>query len=170
LIFVCHDVGGLLVKQTCLLSIGPDFGSFHHRLCGISFLATPHHGSRDDWEKIFGPFHRDKPTDPEWEYGIEHMNFINEQFSREFGKIPVVSLCETQPVRISGKKTLLVTEHNARLDCSRECFQRLDANHHNMCKYESPDSQNYQVVRELLATLLPDVSLFDWPLSAAMQR
>jgi hypothetical protein len=106
-------MGGLVVKLACLFSIhiGP-FGHFHYRLCGMSFLATPHHGSRDDWKKIFEPFHRDKRNDRELELEYGTMNSSIERFE----KMPVVSLGETQPVRISGKKTLLVTEHNVRLD------------------------------------------------------
>ncbi|KAF8855240.1 hypothetical protein BDZ45DRAFT_553210, partial [Acephala macrosclerotiorum] len=48
IIFICHSMGGLVVKKALILASGPDrdrFGNIHESTFGIMFLATPHRGS-----------------------------------------------------------------------------------------------------------------------------
>jgi hypothetical protein len=121
------------------------------------FLATPHHGSDKDLERLLESRHWGKESyRGEYMADVQLMGHINRRFEEVCQNFQLSSLCETQPVRISGKKIVLVEERNARLGSLHEHFYRLDANHDNMCKYESPGSVNYFKMYDALATLLSD--------------
>jgi hypothetical protein len=159
MILVCHGVGGLVAKVAYLELIARPthrFARLHHRLRGILFLATPHRGSHGDLEKLLELCHQGMPFNQDFKSGAHMIASINRRFARLCMDLPVVSLCETQPVNVSGKNIFFVEERNAHLGPPNEYLGRLDADHHNMCKYESPDSRNYQLVRISLAHLLTE--------------
>jgi hypothetical protein len=120
------------------------------------FLATPHDGSSRDWNNLLETCHHGKLSWQDAKFVSREMCTITEGFTEVSKNLRLHSLCETQPVRVFGKKTIIVDGSHARhmLDCVD--FTLLDANHHNICKYESPNSQNYQLVRELLAKFILD--------------
>jgi hypothetical protein len=152
LIFVCHGLGGQIAKLAYLESARstPPYARLRHRLSGILFFATPHDGSSRDWNNLLETCHHGKLSSPDAKFVAREMCTITERFTEVSKHLRLHSLCETQPVRIFGKKTIIVDGSHAKhmLDCVD--FTLLDANHHNICKYESPNSQNYQHVRELL--------------------
>jgi hypothetical protein len=152
-------VGGLIAKLAYMESMAhPTNPSvrLHRRLRGIAFLATPHRGDDEDWGRLLTSCHGGKLSHQECFSVARELNDINERFAIACGNLPLISLCERQPVTISGQNAILVTERNARLGLTNESFDRLVANHHNVCKYESPRSWNYRLVRNSLASLLAD--------------
>ncbi|EON63739.1 hypothetical protein W97_02967 [Coniosporium apollinis CBS 100218] len=47
IIFICHSMGGIVVKRALILAVldAPEYDSIRSAVTGILFLGTPHHGS-----------------------------------------------------------------------------------------------------------------------------
>ena len=65
----------------------------------------------------------------------------------------VVSFFETQATAIGTAKVLVVEKDSATLGYGGEISMSLDANHHNIVKYETREDPSYEIVRDMLLSL-----------------
>lgn len=107
------------------------------------FLATPHRGvSRGIVLKLFS----------------QVIHESNEDFRRlaqdRLNSLRLYSFYEGRPSKsgIGESSSFVVEKMNAILELSGERVSLMDADHMNMSKFESRDSQNYRLVRNALAS------------------
>ena len=123
------------------------------------FLGTPHHGSNlaKNLNKVLGatiigpsPKHYIADLD-ENSTAIED---LNEQFRDAPSGLQIASFYETRYTTKGMMKLMVVDKKSSILGCRGEVPQPLDADHHNLCKYDSPDDSNYLKVRNVLESFI----------------
>ncbi|KAH8881349.1 hypothetical protein GQ53DRAFT_848361 [Thozetella sp. PMI_491] len=164
LIFVCHSMGGLVVKEACIKGSGrPQFKPIIDAVEAIVFLATPHRGAQvaQLLNKILQSviitntkqYVSDLlPTSSVLENQAESFRHIAHKFK-------IMSFYETQPTAIGFKNTkiMLLGKETSVLGYPDEISRGLDADHHNVCKYNSPKDPNYIIVRGALRILMKNI-------------
>jgi len=159
IIFVVHSMGGLVAKQSYILGRNdPQYMDVIDNLCSIVFLATPHRGS--DFSSILNRIlsisvfgHHPRPYVDELNRNSTSLETINEQFRNILRDLVVVSFFETQATAIGTAKVLVVEKDSATLGYGGEISMSLDANHHNIVKYETREDPSYEIVRDMLLSL-----------------
>ncbi|KAI9770636.1 MAG: hypothetical protein M1840_003228 [Geoglossum simile] len=158
IIFVTHSMGRLVVKKAYV--IGRSDGHYTEMLDkvhGIMFLSTPHQGSalahslNNLLTATLGT--SQKVYISELKAGSTSLQDLNEQFRGVCDSLQLVSLYETLPTRIAGLKKMIVGKDSGVLNYPKEISSPLNADHHTVCKYRSPDDENYVVVTNLLRQL-----------------
>jgi hypothetical protein len=160
LVFVCHSLGGLLVKQilrTAQDSTEADWKKVADSCVGILFLATPHSGSSlADLLKAFsGCFsspHVDKLLND-----TSDLDELNANFR---------SLCQNKQIQVTAyhemhkayKLATIVDAKSADPGVNASMPVPIDADHLNICKPSSRDSVLYLSIRRKLNSLMPNTS------------
>ncbi|KAK8009239.1 hypothetical protein PG991_011790, partial [Apiospora marii] len=158
IIFVVHSMGGLVVKKALILGYNDSqFKEILDAVRSVVFLATPHRGSGlaeilnrflqvsfHAPKKYVGDLQRNSP-------GIED---INEQFRHHASRLQIVSFFETMPSSLGLTKTIVVEKDSAVLGYSEEISAPLDADHHTVCKFASPQDPNYITVRNVIRSMV----------------
>lgn len=158
IIFVVHSMGGLVVKKAYLL--GQNDEEYQDIVCSISaiiFLATPHRGtnlaevlnrvltvSLQSPKNFIMDLNKSSPA----------LEELNEQFRHVALKMSIVSFYETLPTTIGPLKLMVLEKDSSILGYPKEVSKALNANHHDVCKFSSPDDSNYVSVRNALKTLV----------------
>ncbi len=133
-IFVCHSLGGIIVKEIIRCSaLGDASNDLVAKTIGIVFLGTPHAGA--DLAKL-GSFFRSKLTF-DLEGGSSYISGLRNWFSEfaEKSEISLSNYLETQ--RYGG--FIVVSEAAGALGCKNVKDILLDANHSNISKPNSPN-------------------------------
>jgi hypothetical protein len=118
-------------------------------LSGALFLATPHRGKSPEPFVWYSPLVQDLVP------GSQTIEFINEHFPRYCESLQLYSFYETLPMSwLRGEKSIVVPKTSAVLGYPREHAIALEADRFNMCKFDSPASSNYLLVRGALARLV----------------
>lgn len=125
----------------------------------VLFLSTPHRGTdlADILNKIlsssvFG--HSPKDYVNELTKKSPTIDELNEQFRHHAAKLQIFSFYETLTTTVGPLKTLILEKHSSVLGYSHETPQPLVANHHDVCKFSSPEDPNYQSVRGALRSIV----------------
>ncbi|KAK5125705.1 hypothetical protein LTR85_011979 [Meristemomyces frigidus] len=154
LILVCHSMGGLVAKQAYVLSRQlQQYERVGALLRSIFFLATPHRGAdlAETLSRILSISPGARPFVGDLHPNSEAIQSINENFPRYSDHLRLHSFYETQPMQLGLKKSLVVKKESAILGYRNERATYLDADHRNVCKFDSPNSSNYRAVRNALA-------------------
>ncbi|KAI0600589.1 hypothetical protein F4775DRAFT_544625 [Biscogniauxia sp. FL1348] len=157
IILVGHSMGGLVIKKAFILS--KDVPGFDGRIQCIFFLATPHRGS--DYASILNKiltisgvlsprkYIKDLTT------GSTSAQLINEAFGKFAHDLPIFSFYET----LAMGPGLIVQKHSAILGPGfrNERVQYINADHRNICKFESPDDPGYTTLKNAMTSATQDI-------------
>ncbi len=156
LAFVCHSLGGLLVKQV-LRSAG-DFGNpawkaIATRTKAIVFLSTPHSGADlASWIKYIGGLLRTTVSVEELEAHHPRLRELNLWYRSHVVDFDLATVvyCEKRP--IAG--ILVVNETTADPGIVGVIPIPVDEDHVSICKPASKDSQIYRRVKRLVEDIV----------------
>ena len=154
----------------------PQYESIVRAISAITFLATPHRGTNlaELLDRILRSFfHNSKPYISELAKNSFTLQKLNEQFRHVAPRLDIVSFYETQPTAIGLKSSRVVSKIDTKqsdsvlilekmilekdssvLGYPGETSRALAADHHNVCKYDSPRDPNYIAVRNALTSLV----------------
>lgn len=125
----------------------------------VLFLSTPHRGTdlADILNKVlsssmFG--HSPKDYVNELTKKSPTIDELNEQFRHHAAKLQIFSFYETLTTTVGPIKTLILEKHSSVLGYQHETPQPLVANHHDVCKFSSPEDPNYQSVKGALRSIV----------------
>ncbi|KAK3941809.1 NACHT and WD domain protein [Diplogelasinospora grovesii] len=164
LIFVVHSMGGLVVKEAYLHGQNnPEHESIIKSITAITFLATPHRGT--NLAKILNRILQSAVVTGPKQYITDlsrnspALQKLNEQFRHIAPRLDIVSFYETLPTAIGLKKArvMVVEKDSSVLGYPGETSKALDADHHGICKFESPLDPNYISVRNVLKSFISKI-------------
>ncbi|KAF4452601.1 P-loop containing nucleoside triphosphate hydrolase [Fusarium austroafricanum] len=164
IIFICHSLGGLVVKRALVMSKATNtYSSIKDATYGIAFFGTPHRGgNKVPLGSIAASIARIALRNPASSFmdALRKDSLFSEDliqdFRQQLSDYYILSFFETQPFKKYG---LIVDEKSATLGLpsDREKQIGLSGNHSDICKFESIDSDDYEQVRdniEELATMV----------------
>ncbi|KAI1661234.1 hypothetical protein F4813DRAFT_385767 [Daldinia decipiens] len=164
LIFVVHSMGGLIVKEAYMQGQNdPEYESIIKAISAITFLATPHRGTHlaETLNRILqtAMITNSKQYISDLAKNSFTLQKLNEQFRHIAPRLDIVSFYETQPTSITSKspRIMVLEKDSSVLGYPGETSKALDADHHGVCKYESPRDPNYITVRNVLKSLLSKI-------------
>ncbi|KAK0742615.1 hypothetical protein B0T18DRAFT_167385 [Schizothecium vesticola] len=169
LIFIAHSLGGLLVKQ-CLVKAKMDanFATLFSAVKGLVFFGVPHLGGKDKLlflgrvaqsalELMSGSASLSKKDESEFldaiTGGSPSSDTLTELFRGINSHCPIVSFYENKP---TGKFGIVVDEASAKIGLAGEYIIRLEANHSDMCRFDTTkeqDHESYLLVKKRVQTL-----------------
>ncbi|KAH7245282.1 hypothetical protein BKA59DRAFT_170735 [Fusarium tricinctum] len=160
LLFICHSLGGLIVKQALIMSSKKEsYQLIYESTRSIFFFGTPHRGSRtiggrarvtlvEHLAKVAGyavpPEIRDV-----LEPGSKELFAINDDYSDIIRDISVVNFYEGKTTE--GLSDLVVDFDSAIMQLPGEDKICLMRTHQELVRYDSPDDDTYITVVETLA-------------------
>ncbi|QDS77953.1 hypothetical protein FKW77_001558 [Venturia effusa] len=166
LIFICHSMGGLVVKQALVeLRLHepayPDIQSF---IKAIFFLSTPHRGSDvTEWAELLahlgefvtlrtiGGFRSDLIQSLRLQ--SDDLRTLSNNWRDQAGSIKILSFIET--VADSRVKKRVVDEHTGLLGFPGESYISMDnCNHSEVCRFPDALDQNYRNIKNELVALI----------------
>ncbi|CAK0785443.1 hypothetical protein CVIRNUC_008652 [Coccomyxa viridis] len=156
-VFVCHSMGGILVKEMLVKAMQPGAPGAHQRLRratrGLAFYATPHHGS---WLADVGWNLRFLGASPA--ASVVHLKRgpqqeeINRAISElhAAGDLEVLSFCESVPLSLVGvlPRMLVVPEETAFPGYGTTAT--VSADHIDACKPASPGDPAYALLERFI--------------------
>ncbi|KAI1772813.1 hypothetical protein F4818DRAFT_423988 [Hypoxylon cercidicola] len=164
LIFVAHSMGGLIVKEAYIQGQNdPEYESIIKAISAIIFLSTPHRGTHlaETLNRILQStmISNSKLYISELAKNSITLQRLNEQFRHIAPRLDIVSFYETQPTSILLNARVMVLEKDSSvLGYPGETSKALDADHHGVCKYTSPNDPNYITVRNVIISLLRKIA------------
>ncbi|KAF2435949.1 NACHT and WD domain protein [Tothia fuscella] len=164
LLFVVHSMGGLIIKEAYMQGQhDPNYEDIIRAISAITFLATPHRGT--NLAKVLNRILDSSMMSNSKAYVTElsrnsfTLQKLNEQFRHIAPKLDIVSFYEMQPTPIGLKsaRVLVLEKETSILGYPGETSTGMDADHHGVCKYESPRDPNYIMVRNVLKSLVSKI-------------
>lgn len=165
LIFVCHSLGGLLVKAALTRSRAKQNSVLDEpifaRTLGVIFVGTPHTGSALStraalFTSIISTFSGHSPANRHesmmGETGLDStITLATSKFAvlMDEKHFPIVSLFETNPTLTEAGPRTIVSPVT-RLHHPQESWDRLEGNHLSMCKFDTREESGYQRILGLL--------------------
>jgi hypothetical protein len=165
IIFICHGLGGLLVKKALLVASTKKSDRNEHLLdsflstYSILFFGTPHGTtSSRDWymferSKRFGRVKLASTSDPNLSgvYGDSQLaELVDRDFSVHAHKYRIFCFWEQKATLLGHEKTVLVNPNSAVSKVSELETFGIDANHSDMVKFGSEKAHGYNVVLDAL--------------------
>lgn len=158
----------------------PEYEAIIKAISGIAFLATPHRGTNlaELLDRILrsSVFTSSKRYISELGKNSFTLQKLNEQFRHIAPRLDIVSFYETQSTSIGFKSSRVVSKCCWRCSLSStkniqmilekdssvlgypgETSKALNADHHNVCKFDSPHDPNYISVRNALQSLVSKI-------------
>ncbi|KAI2784618.1 hypothetical protein F4815DRAFT_453629 [Daldinia loculata] len=159
LIFIVHSMGGLIIKEAYIQGQNdPEYQSIIKAISAIIFLATPHRGTylAETLNRILQTtiITNSKPYISDLVNNSFTLQRLNEQFRHIAPRLDIVSFYETQPTSVVFKRIMVVEKDSSILGYPGEISKPLNADHHGVCKYGSPNDPDYIAVRNVLKSLL----------------
>ncbi|KAL4897102.1 hypothetical protein BDV59DRAFT_198528 [Aspergillus ambiguus] len=167
IIFVCHSLGGLVVKRALSYSKNIQNERTEHirsiwvSTYGILFLGTPHLGSDiAKWgvllQNICSAVMPKRVMDTSSNLvnalrtNNETLQNINSLFAEDMGRYHIYYFHETLKTDVRGTRELIVDEASAAPHAEGVERMGIEANHRNMCKFEDEMSPGYEAVAAAL--------------------
>ncbi|KFY91850.1 hypothetical protein V500_04437 [Pseudogymnoascus sp. VKM F-4518 (FW-2643)] len=153
-------MGGLIVKEAYMQGQNdPIYEGIIKSISSMIFLSTPHRGTNlaETLNRILQVSFVTSPMQfiAELASGSQSLQKLNEQFRHVAPKLHIVSFYETRPTTMFKKTQMMVLEKDSSvLGYPGEISKPLDADHHGVCKYESPNDPRYIAVRNVLKSLV----------------
>ncbi|KAI1735199.1 hypothetical protein F4680DRAFT_453107 [Xylaria scruposa] len=171
LIFVCHSLGGLVVKRAIVHARSDEtYETIRTSIRGLAFFSTPHRGGNNvgygDTAARVARFVLGNPENTFMEALKGDSLFADsmaDDFRQRLLDFKIISFYETRPY---GNFGLVVNKHSATLGLpgSHEKQIALNANHRHMCKFESAEDPIYQQVEINLLEMIQDAASYrQWP-------
>ncbi|OKL63384.1 hypothetical protein UA08_01515 [Talaromyces atroroseus] len=167
IIFVCHSLGGLVVKRCMIACRSQENDKLRHlrsiyiSTFGILFLGTPHTGSDvAKWglllQKICSAVLPKKFMDssPQLIEALrsnnEVLQNINRLFNDFFSRFHIYFFHETRPLDLKGTREFVVDEASAAPDIEGAERMGIEADHNSMAKFEDDSSPGFEAVAEAI--------------------
>lgn len=158
IIFVVHSMGGLVVKKAYLLGqIDEEYQAIVGSISAVIFLATPHRGTNlaEILTKVLtASLQSPKTFIAELNRSSSALEELNEQFRHVAPRLSIVSFYETLPTSVGPMKLMVLEKESSILGYAKEVSRALNADHHTVCKYSSPEDSNYVSVCNVLKSLV----------------
>ncbi|KAK8872740.1 nacht and wd domain protein [Apiospora arundinis] len=171
IVVVAHSMGGLIFKRAYIQGQqNEEFQPIVASIRSVLFLSTPHRGTdlADTLNKIlsssiFG--HSSKDYINELTQNSPTIDELNESFRHYAGNLRIFSFYETLSTSIGPKSVKVLEKNSSTLGYPNETSQPLNADHHEVCKFASPNDPNYQsVIGALRSVVQPDCKEIDFRL------
>ncbi|KAI0521378.1 hypothetical protein F5B22DRAFT_571235 [Xylaria bambusicola] len=163
ILLIGHSMGGIVIKKAYILAQQDPTAHFlANRIQGMFFLATPHKGS--DSAKLLNNILRASTVLSSRQYiseifkGSPSLQTINDEFRMFTDNVQIWSFYETLKTRTSPATSVLIVDRDsAVLGYKGEKAQPLNADHRNICKFDSPKDPNYVTIRNSLSKAVEDL-------------
>ncbi len=163
IIWVCHSLGGILVKRALLYSNDlkasqhEDYRSLYVSTYGIVFLGTPHTGSDvATWGTILQSmsdavvprsfFQSESVLLKTLKRDNETLQNINNHFLDIYQRFKILMAHENHKTDLKGTRTLIVDANSAGPQLPGVTYYSIEATHSGMCKFESRNAPGYRTV------------------------
>ncbi|KAI0107919.1 NACHT and WD domain protein [Hypoxylon sp. NC0597] len=161
IILLGHSMGGLVIKKA--FNLARDIPDFRDRIKCIFFLATPHRGS--DYAAILNNIlalsgiMSSRPYITDLTTGSTSAKLINDDFGKYANELPIFSFYETLGMNLGVSSGLIVERSSAILGpgFKNERVQYLNANHRDICKFDSTDDPNYITLKNAICSAVEDL-------------
>ncbi|KAI9829568.1 MAG: hypothetical protein M1819_006073 [Sarea resinae] len=184
IIFVCHSLGGIVVKRALNMSTGlKDKKRAHLRnivvsTYGILFLGTPHNGSDfAKWGVLLQSIcsaalpKKFMDSSPQLVEALKNQSETLQNINRDFENIQdtfhIFCFHEAKPTDLKGlSRRFIVDEDSAAPSMGHVERAAIAADHSHMCKFESVKAPGFPVVVEAIkryATEAPEAVANRWP-------
>ncbi|KAL3477561.1 Alpha/Beta hydrolase protein [Aspergillus californicus] len=167
IIFVCHSLGGLVVKRALIYSRSitnekvEHLRSIYVSTYGILFLGTPHNGSEvAKWgillQNICAAVLPKKFMDSSphlikaLKTNNETLQNINSLFTDMVPRFHIYFFHETLSTDVKGSRELIVDETSAAPYTDGAERMGIEADHSHMCKFDDENAPGYEAVAEAL--------------------
>ncbi len=160
IIFVAHSMGGLVVKKAYILGQHDlHYKDIVNSMTSIVFLSTPHRGTNlaETLNRVLSACVftlSPKQYVSELKSNSLTLQEINEQFRNLAKNLNIVSFYETLQTTVGPSKTMILQKDSSSLGYPDEISEPLNADHHDVCKFTSPEDPNYISVRDILQHLV----------------
>ncbi|KAH7066089.1 hypothetical protein BKA63DRAFT_155094 [Paraphoma chrysanthemicola] len=159
IIFLAHNLGGILVKQLLVqsaLSVSP---RVHKHTAAILFFGTPHSGTNIGTLllKITSSVLGGKPNNSLLDVLVKDstaLQYTNESWIHLHQAYEIFSFYETRPLPVGNSVTMIVNKHEATLNVPHERTIALDASHAEIVKFPNANSASYVTVLHCLQGVL----------------
>ncbi|KAL8989698.1 MAG: hypothetical protein Q9177_001474 [Variospora cf. flavescens] len=141
----------------------PNYEAIIKAISAITFLATPHRGTNlaDLLDRILRSTFvtNSKLYVSELAKNSFILQRLNEQFRHIAPRLEIVSFYETQSTSIGLKRArvMILEKESSVLGYPGETSKALDADHHNVCKFDSPKDPNYITVKNALGSIVSKI-------------
>ncbi|WEW55150.1 hypothetical protein PRK78_000578 [Emydomyces testavorans] len=167
IIFICHSLGGLVVKK-CLSFCSrvrhehiQHLRSIYVSTYAILFLGTPHNGSDiakfgSLLQSICGAVLPKKlfDTSPQLINSLktdnEHLQIINRDFVQIMDRFRIYFFHESKPMDLKSTRAFIVDESSAAPLMDGVERMGIEADHSGMCRFEDEGSPGYEAVAEAI--------------------
>lgn len=150
--FICHSLGGLLVKQALRLaseSRNPDWRAIAEHTGLIVFLSTPHSGADiANWIQYLGKLLRTTVTVEELEAHHPRLRELNDWYRDNVEDLGITTFVYCEKIPTAG--ILVVNETTANPGIAGVRPIPVDEDHVSICKPSSREAQIYRRVKRLI--------------------
>ncbi|PGH04037.1 hypothetical protein GX51_03707 [Blastomyces parvus] len=166
IIFVCHSLGGIVVKKTLLYCEHLRHPKTQHirstyiSTYAILFMGTPHNGSDlanlgSAIQTLFNLVPKKLfDTTPNLLKTLrpdnEILQNVNRQFAEIMGRFRIYFFHESKPMDLKGTRKFIVDESSAAPVIEGVERMGIEADHGAMCRFESEKSPGYEAVAEAI--------------------
>ncbi|EEH39786.2 LipA and NB-ARC domain-containing protein [Paracoccidioides lutzii Pb01] len=166
IIFVCHSLGGIVVKRTLLHCEHLRHPKTQHirstyvSTYAILFMGTPHNGSDlanlgTSIQSIFNLVPKKFfDTTPNLLKTLrpdnEILQNVNRQFAEIMGRFRIYFFHESKPMDLKGTRRFIVEESSAAPIIEGVERMGIEADHSAMCRFETAKSPGYEAVAEAI--------------------
>ncbi|KAL8393102.1 hypothetical protein RB595_003048 [Gaeumannomyces hyphopodioides] len=160
IIIVAHSMGGLVFKRAFVEGHSNDrYKSIVSMIKGVVFLATPHHGT--DLAETLNKFlsgslfgHSSREYVKELARKSPTIDEMDKAFRHHAPKLEIFSFYETLSTAVGPASVMIVETAAAVTGLPTETKIPLNADHHNACKFTSPEDPNYASVLGALRSIV----------------
>ncbi|KAH7204891.1 ankyrin repeat-containing domain protein [Fusarium redolens] len=160
LIFVCHSLGGIVVKQALLIaSIDQAYSSISRSTTGIVFMGTPHRGSSvADWGSILAGIARIMFLKPKRQLlddlrsNSRTLSDISEDFLKIVSRYSIKSFYEENKMK---NLVMVVSKDSATMKITQEEAIPIEGEHKEICKFYGADDARFTAVCNAIRRLVP---------------
>ncbi|KAJ5590849.1 hypothetical protein N7450_004821 [Penicillium hetheringtonii] len=167
IIFVCHSLGGLVVKRALIYSRSLSNEKIEHlrsvyvSTFGVLFLGTPHNGSDiAKWGLLLHNIcsavmpKKFMEASPQLVKALrtnnETLQHINSLFADIMSRFHIYLFHETRSTDVRGTREIIVDEASAAPYLEGVERMGIEADHSHMCKFDDENAPGYEVVAEAI--------------------
>ncbi|KAJ8129059.1 hypothetical protein O1611_g4574 [Lasiodiplodia mahajangana] len=182
IIWVCHSLGGILVKRALLysndlrMSQHEDYRSIYVSTYGMVFLGTPHTGSDiATWGTVLQAmsdavvpksfFQSESVLLKTLKRDNETLQNINSHFLDIYQRFKILMAHENHKTDFRGTRMLVVDATSASPQLPGVTYYAIEATHSGMCKFDNRNAPGYRTVATALREWVlnaPDVITTRW--------
>ncbi|KAI0598382.1 hypothetical protein F4775DRAFT_583770 [Biscogniauxia sp. FL1348] len=182
IIWVCHSLGGILVKRALLYSNDlrtpqhEDYRSIYVSTYGIVFLGTPHTGSDIAvWGSVLQAmsdavvpksfFQSESVLLRTLKRDNETLQNINSHFLDIYQRFKILMAHENHKTDFKGTRMLVVDSTSASPQLPGVTYYAIEATHSGMCKFDSKNAPGYRTISTAIRDWVldaPDVIATRW--------